>query len=212
MTPAPQPPLAPAPFDAVLCDFDGVIRHFDQSAVAVLERSAGLAEGSTYAAAFAPEHAQPLILGRLTRAEWTDRIAVSLTVHTPGPTARALAAAFTTTPVHADPDVVALLREVRRRVPLVLVTNGTPWTDQGLTDLALTDLAHHVVNSARLGIAKPDPGIYHHAATLVGAAPDRCLFIDDSPKNVTAATALGMTAHHYRTPAGLATALAPLLG
>ncbi|MFI5527521.1 HAD family hydrolase [Kitasatospora sp. NPDC051853] len=203
--------MTSSPFDAVLCDFDGVIRHFDQSELAVLERGAGLPEGSTYAAAFAPEVAQPLILGRLTKHRWADLIADSLTARTDAATARGLASAFTTTPVHADAVVVALLREVRLRCPLVLVTNGTPWTDQGLADLGLTDLAHHVVNSAVFGSAKPEPAIYHHASALAGAAPDRCLFIDDSPKNVTAATALGMTGHHYTTPDGLRTALAPLL-
>lgn len=200
-----------SPIDAVLCDFDGVIRHFDQSGLAVLEREAGLPEGSTYAAAFAPELAQPLILGRLTKSRWADLIADALTARTGAATARALSSAFTTTPVHADAVVVALLREVRLRRPLVLVTNGTPWTDQGLADLGLTDLAHHVVNSAVFGSAKPEPAIYHHAAARAGAAPERCLFIDDSPKNVTAATALGMTGHHYTTPDALRTALAPLL-
>ncbi|MGW4650118.1 HAD family hydrolase [Kitasatospora sp. NPDC004289] len=203
--------MTSSPFDAVLCDFDGVIRHFDQTEVVALERAAGLPEGSTYAAAFSPDLAQPLILGRLTKAEWADLIAQALAPHTAAPTARALATAFTTTPVHADAAVVALLREVRLHRPLVLVTNGTTWTDQGLADLGLTDLAHHVVNSATFGTAKPEPAIYHHAAARAGATPDRCLFIDDSPKNVTAAIALGMTGHHYTTPDGLRTALAPLL-
>ncbi|NUR03045.1 MAG: HAD family phosphatase, partial [Streptomyces sp.] len=35
-----------APFDAVLCDVDNVIRSYDPSGLHALERAAGLAEGT----------------------------------------------------------------------------------------------------------------------------------------------------------------------
>lgn len=37
------------PFDAVLCDVDGVIRHYDHAQVANLERDFGLTPGTTTA-------------------------------------------------------------------------------------------------------------------------------------------------------------------
>ena len=50
------------PFDAVLCDIDNVIRHFDSTHLETLERAAGLSEGTTKKVAFAPEVDGPLLL------------------------------------------------------------------------------------------------------------------------------------------------------
>ncbi|WP_245647039.1 HAD-IA family hydrolase [Microtetraspora niveoalba] len=50
------------------------------------------------------------------------------------------------------------------------------------------------------------------AAERAGAAPERCLFVDDRPENVAAATALGMTGVVYGGPADLRTTLAPFTG
>lgn len=56
-------------------------------------------------------------------------------------------------------------------------------------------------------MAKPDRRIYEIAAELAGAAPERCLFVDDRNENVEAARTLGMTGVLYRTAADLAAAL-----
>lgn len=46
--------------------------------------------------------------------------------------------------------------------------------------------------SYQLGMAKPDPAIYHHTLERLQVAPDEALFIDDKRVNVDAARALGM--------------------
>ncbi|MER7706780.1 HAD-IA family hydrolase [Kitasatospora sp. NPDC097605] len=200
----------PAP-GAVLCDLDGVVRHFDHHEVARLETAAGLAPGTVFEVAFAEELGHRLVLGGLTRAEWTAEIAGGLGAGVPAGHAAALAAAFTGSPVRADEEVVALLRRARRRAPVLLVTNATVWLEEDLAALGLADLAEGAVNSARVGAAKPDPAIYRAAAERAGVAPEGCLFVDDSARNVAAAARLGMTAVHFRAPADLARALAPLL-
>lgn len=96
-----------------------------------------------------------------------------------------------------------MLRQVRARVPLILITNATPRLDEDLAALGLTDLADHVVSSAVEGIAKPDPALYRIAAGRAGVPMDRCLFVDDSRENVAAAVALGMSGVHFREPADL---------
>ncbi|MEV3873992.1 HAD-IA family hydrolase [Streptomyces sp. NPDC049906] len=210
-----QTPSAPSdgrPFDAVLCDLDGVIRFFDASVVARLEREAGLPEGTTAAVGFAPENDRPLLEGRITRRQWAESIVRGLPAALPRPRAEALAAAFTRADFRADPQVVALLRRLRRRCPLVLVTNATAWLDDDLRKMGITDLATSVVNSSELGIVKPDPRIYRIAAARAGVPLDRCLFVDDRSENVTAAVALGATGVVYRARTDLERALAPLLG
>jgi len=48
--------------------------------------------------------------------------------------------------------------------------------------------------SYQLGIAKPDPAIYHAVLSKLGTAPAETLFIDDKQVNIEAAQALGMKA------------------
>ncbi len=50
-----------------------------------------------------------------------------------------------------------------------------------------------VVLSEHEGIRKPDPEIYHIAAKKLGEPPEACVFVDDVPRNVDAARAVGMT-------------------
>jgi putative hydrolase of the HAD superfamily len=199
------------PFDAVLCDVDNVIRFYDNSGLLALERTAGLAEGTTMKVAFAPDVDLPVLLGQVTPREWVESIAAGLAGLVPDDTAWELGSTLLELPFRADDDVVALLRRARIRVPLVLVTNATLALEDDLAGLGLADLADDVVSSARVGLAKPDPRIFRLAASRAGVRPERCLFVDDTEENVTAAEALGMTAVHFREPADLEKALAPLL-
>ncbi|MEV0780696.1 HAD-IA family hydrolase [Streptomyces sp. NPDC050433] len=197
----------PQPFDAVLCDLDGVIRFYDMSEVTRLERAAGLPEGTTESVGFAPENDLPLLLGRITREEWADSIVTGLLPRVSPYEAEALARAFTTAGFRADEAVVDLLRSVREHCPLVLVTNAPRWLDEDLAGLGLSDLAHRVVNSSRVGVAKPDRRIYEIAVEYAAVPPDRCLFVDDRQENVDTAVALGMTGVVHRDAAGLRKAL-----
>ncbi|MFJ8015123.1 HAD-IA family hydrolase [Streptomyces sp. NPDC096339] len=201
---------APRPFDAVLCDLDNVIRFYDTSGLAELERAAALPVGTTAEVAFRPELDGPLLLGRTTVAQWVDSIALALTDGSgiSAVSARELATAFADAPFAADEAVVSVLRTARTAGQvLVLVTNATHRLDDDLASMGLSDLADHVVSSARVGVAKPDRGIYEIAVERAGAAPERCLFVDDRLENVRAAVALGMTGVHYREPADLRDAL-----
>ncbi|MDG9719068.1 HAD-IA family hydrolase [Streptomyces sp. DH24] len=198
------------PFGAVLCDVDNVIRHYDPAGLYALERAAGLAEGTTMKVAFAPETDLPLLLGRIDAQEWVRSITEGLAGLVPEPTAWDLGTALLEAPFTADEHVVALLRRARTRVPLVLVSNAMLRLEDDLAVLGLADLADHVVNSARVGLAKPDPRILRLAASLAGVRPERCLFVDDTAENTDAAGALGMRAVHFRQAADLERALAPL--
>jgi putative hydrolase of the HAD superfamily len=199
------------PFDAVLCDLDNVIRFYDTARLTRLEHAAGLAEGTTARVAFAPEVDLPLLLGGITKEEWVESIASVLSEQVSLTRARQLGTALADAPFWADDEVVDLLRQVRERMPLVLVTNAHLGLEHDLESMGLADLADHVVNSARAGVAKPDPKIYEIAAGRAEVASGRCLFVDDRPENVEAAGALGMTGVHYREPADLRKALRPVL-
>lgn len=46
--------------------------------------------------------------------------------------------------------------------------------------------------SYQLGLAKPDPAIYHHVIEKLGLPAEQTLFLDDKPVNIEAAQAVGM--------------------
>ncbi len=204
-TPAPTTGARPpaTAYDAVLCDLDNVVRYYDLTRVTALEQAAGLPEGTTAGLAYDPGLDLPLLLGRITPEEWAEAIAAGLTDRVGPERARELGRAMAEAPSRADETVVALLRRVRERVPLVLVTNATLRLHDDLAALGLGDLADHVVGSAHEGVAKPDPAIYRIAAARAGVRVDRCLFVDDRQENVDAALALGMTGVLFREPADL---------
>jgi epoxide hydrolase-like predicted phosphatase len=53
------------------------------------------------------------------------------------------------------------------------------------------------VFSSRVGLVKPDPAIFHHAAREFGVSPHQTVFIDDFALNVKAARTLGWQAIHF---------------
>ena len=54
-----------------------------------------------------------------------------------------------------------------------------------------------IVVSGEIGMRKPDPAIFHHAAEEIGVVPERCFFIDDLEENVLGAQAVGMSSYHF---------------
>ena len=60
----------------------------------------------------------------------------------------------------------------------------------------MANFAHHTF-SHRLGIAKPDPAIYLHAAQGLGVPAEEILFVDDREDNILAARDFGMRAIQY---------------
>lgn len=182
-------------FDAVLCDLDGVLRRWPP--MAGLEEAHGVRPGTLAAAAFAPARLLPAITGRCTDEEWRAAVTADLAAHTDR--AAELVAAWSAGAGEIDPEVADILRTARRHGPVVLVTNATTRLESDVDRLRLADHVDAIVNSARLGTAKPDPAIYLAAADKAGVPPERCLFIDDSATNTAAAQALGMTAHRLPT-------------
>ncbi|MEU1120320.1 MULTISPECIES: HAD-IA family hydrolase [unclassified Streptomyces] len=202
-------------FDAVLSDLDGVIRFYDMAELEELERAAGLPLGSTTEVAFRPETDMPLMRGEITKERWIESIADGLADRVPRACGRELGTTLAEAKFRADEVVVGLLRQVRAAgLPVLLVTNATPWLADDLALLGLTGpegLLDDVISSADLGVAKPDRRMYETAAERAGVEARRCLFVDDRQENVDAAVELGMTGLLYREAADLREALAPLL-
>src|SRR4051795_9954523 len=96
------------PYDAVLCDIDGVLRHWP--AADSLEHVHGLPSGALAAAAFAPARLHPAITGGVTDEQWRSAVATDLAASC-GSTEQAHAAvgAWSELIPEIDQEVVALL-------------------------------------------------------------------------------------------------------
>jgi putative hydrolase of the HAD superfamily len=200
------------PIDAVLCDIDGVLRHWPSAAV--VESAHGLAPGVFTATAYAPERLLPAITGQVEDRRWRESIADALVAEghcATLPEARAAVAYWSSLRPRVDEDVLAMLRLAREIVPVILVSNASTRLESDLEDLGLAEFVGDLVNTARIGFAKPDPRVFEYAADSVGVSVRRCLFVDDTRGHVEAARALGITAVHFREPADLEQGLRPLL-
>lgn len=99
-------------------------------------------------------------------------------------------------------------RLAARRVRLGILTNMPP--DQVLTcfdGFSRLGSFDAVTISGFEKAAKPAPQAYEIACRALDVRPADTFFVDDNPDNVSAARALGMTAHLFVTPEGLENAL-----
>jgi len=106
----------------------------------------------------------------------------------------------------------AMLRLLRRLhgdgVPTGLLSNS--WGGGYPTEL-FGEMFDAVVISAEVGMRKPEPRIFLHAAELLGLDPQECVFIDDIQANITAAEQVGFTGILHTTAGQTAERVAELL-
>ena len=70
----------------------------------------------------------------------------------------------------------------------------------------------HVIESAIVGVRKPQPEIYHMACEQLGVAPAQCVFLDDLGINLKPARAMGMGTVKVLNAAQAIEELSSLLG
>ena len=68
------------------------------------------------------------------------------------------------------------------------------------------------IESALVGLRKPDPRIYELVCRELGVAPARAAFLDDIGRNLKTARALGMTTIKVDDPDGALRELGGILG
>jgi HAD superfamily hydrolase (TIGR01509 family) len=101
---------------------------------------------------------------------------------------------------HKDvaPEMRALLDELQGRTRLAIISNATDTLEAVLTDRYRVDRYFElIINSARVGYAKPKAEIFLLALERLGLRPEQTVFIDDQQHNVEAAAELGMHAVRF---------------
>ena len=94
------------------------------------------------------------------------------------------------------PEMVEALRRIRDRMRTGCITNNFTAMDVspmgGLYKAEIMRLFHHVIESAKAGVRKPDPRIYTMMTDALGVDPSRCVYLDDLGINLKPARDLGM--------------------
>lgn len=104
-----------------------------------------------------------------------------------------------------DPDVVALVRNLRERLPVAMLTNNSSLVRSGLEARYpdVMDLFRPRVFSADTGLLKPDPRLFQTLLDLLHVPAQRVLYVDDEPAYAAAAASLGMTGHRFESAGAL---------
>jgi putative hydrolase of the HAD superfamily len=97
------------------------------------------------------------------------------------------------------PEMVEALRMVKTKFKTGCITNNLPANAIGsvggrsLYIAEVMALFDHVIESAKIGLRKPDPRIYRMMVETLNVDPKHCVYLDDLGVNLKPARDLGMT-------------------
>ncbi len=99
------------------------------------------------------------------------------------------------------PAVVAALKTCKSHVKVGCITNNAPvgkgagMSSDASKAAAVSEVLkefHHLIESSKLGIRKPDPRIYALMCEALDVEPSRCIYLDDLGINLKPAREMGM--------------------
>lgn len=187
--------------EAVVFDLDGVIRHWNDDELDRHAAGYGLPARAVLDIAFSEDLGPAAVTGRMTFEAWMAEVR-SRVLAAYGEAAHPVLEVWESNIGSVDPQMLELVRRLRRQVTVAVLSNGTT---RLRSDLEMLDLAHEfdvVFNTAEMGVAKPDREAYEHVLEELGTEPGRTAFIDDREDNVAGAESVGMPAHHFRGAPG----------
>ncbi len=119
------------------------------------------------------------------------------------------------------PKVVAALNACRAQYKVGCITNNVKTgagagmagsAEKAAAVAGIMSLFHHVIESSKLGIRKPDPRIYALMCEALDVDPKACIYLDDLGVNLKPARAMGMATIKAETEAQMLGELAALTG
>ncbi|WP_426410899.1 HAD-IA family hydrolase [Bradyrhizobium ganzhouense] len=97
------------------------------------------------------------------------------------------------------PEMVEALKRIKTRFKTGCITNNLPanaigsMTGRSLYVAEVMVLFDHVIESAKIGLRKPDPRIYQLMVQTLKVDPKKCVYLDDLGVNLKPAREMGMT-------------------
>ena len=100
---------------------------------------------------------------------------------------------------HLRPEMVEALKRIKAQFKTGCITNNLPanaigsMTGRSLYIAEVMVLFDHVIESAKIGLRKPDPRIYRLMVETLKVDPNNCVYLDDLGVNLKPAREMGMT-------------------
>jgi len=212
--PIPDPVPNPLPdVRAIIFDWGGVVEDLpDDAHIAAWERRLGL-EADTLPEALWGEAWRQLSVGAITNDDYTQHIAAGLGLPDAGAAGRFIEEFYAGD--RFNPEVIAAIRALRGHYKVALLSNAFPGQDDLIREQFGLDVHSEFdayVNSAYVGLRKPDPAIFHLTLARLGVAPQQAIFLDDMLRNVDSARELGIHTVQFVDPAASLAELEALLG
>jgi len=97
------------------------------------------------------------------------------------------------------PEMVEALKRIKAQLKTGCITNNLPanaigsMTGRSLYIAEVMVLFDHVIESAKIGLRKPDPRIYRLMVETLKVDPNKCVYLDDLGVNLKPAREMGMT-------------------
>jgi len=97
------------------------------------------------------------------------------------------------------PEMVEALKRIKAKFKTGCITNNLPanaigsMTGRSLYVAEVMVLFDHVIESAKIGLRKPDPRIYKMMVETLKVDPRNCVYLDDLGVNLKPAREMGMT-------------------
>lgn len=201
---------AKRPLEAVIFDFGGVISQPLGPLLGSVEREFGIPPGEMQRALYSAPLWPLAEVGEMSYAEYVSGCKVALRSFLSAECvedawARWYAAFYRPSFM---PGVIELIGELRGRVRLALLSNASDGAEgRWQSDFGISGHFDVIVNSASIGIAKPDARAFRITMKKLGLPPGACFFVDDTRANVDAAAALGIRSHLFEDAATLRAAL-----
>ncbi len=200
-------------YRAVIFDLGGVVVGSPLDAIAAFERDHGLPAGfvNQVVLTTGPTGAwSRLERGELTLEDFFPAFEADCAAGGQRLSARALMARVAEVTV-PRPAMLEAIRRIRARgLATAVITNNWLSEDDGAGELrALFDV---YIESAVVGLRKPDPRIFALACRELAITPREAVFLDDIGTNLKAARGLGMTTIKVVEPDAALAELAAVLG
>lgn len=197
---------------ALIWDMGGVlVRNMDRSIRGRLAAPYGMTWSELEDLFFGNEVAQKAALGQATEADAWEYVRRRLNLK-PEDMPQFIATFWSCDKF--DEDLYDFTMKLKLRLKVALLSNAFPETRASLSHRwpHFYDMFDLAIFSSEVGLAKPDPRIYHLALNRLEVQPHQAVFVDDFRENVEGAKAVGMKVIHFKDPKQVISELAGMLG
>jgi epoxide hydrolase-like predicted phosphatase len=192
---------------AVISDFGGVLTTPLMHSFAAFQRGSGIpleSLGKAMAKVAESDRENPLFAletGRLSERDFLSKLEAALADELGRRVALSGLGEAYFAGLDANQALFDYMRSLRERgLRLAILTNNVrEWEPRWRAMLPVDEVFELVIDSAFVGMRKPDPQIYELTLERLGLPARKCLFVDDLEINCDAARAMGITAVHFKT-------------